>query len=76
MVASQLSGIEPQLAPLVATADPARRDAFAGDIEALRDTVFSLLGQEEDDILPVGWTVLSQREWVELDLQAPDEEEA
>ena len=37
-VAAQLARIEPQLAPWVATADPGLRDAFAGDIEALRDT--------------------------------------
>lgn len=62
-VASQLAGIEPQLAPWVATADVGLRDAFAGDIEALRDTLFAHLGQEEDDILPVAGAVLSQQEW-------------
>ena len=52
-VASQLARIEPQLAPWVATADAGLRDAFAGDIEVLRDTLFAHLGQEEDDIMPV-----------------------
>ena len=67
-VASQLAGIEPQLAPWVATADAALRDAFAGDIEVLRDTLFAHLGQEEDDILPVAGAVLSQQEWDELEV--------
>ena len=67
-VASQLARIEPQLAPWVATADAGLRDAFAGDIEALRDTLFAHLGQEEDDILPVAGAVLSQQEWDELEM--------
>jgi Hemerythrin HHE cation binding domain len=62
-VAAQLARIEPQLAPWVATADARLRDAFAGDIEGLRDTLFAHLGQEEDDILPVAGAVLSQQEW-------------
>lgn len=66
-VARQLALIEPQLAPWVATADPALRDAFADDIEALRDTLFRHLGQEEDDIMPVAGAVLSQKEWDELE---------
>jgi hemerythrin-like domain-containing protein len=66
-VASQLGRIEPQLAPWVATADPHLRDAFAGDIEILRDTLFAHLGQEEDDIRPVAGAVLSQQEWDELE---------
>lgn len=66
-VASQLARIEPQLAPWVATADAGLRDAFAGDIEFLRDTLFAHLGQEEDDIMPVAGTVLSQPEWDELE---------
>ncbi|WP_426321579.1 hemerythrin domain-containing protein [Microbacterium sp. E-13] len=66
-VAAQLERIEPQLAPWVATADPALRDSFATDIEALRDTLYAHLGQEEDDIMPVAEKVLSQREWDELE---------
>jgi hemerythrin-like domain-containing protein len=66
-VASMLARIEPQTAPWVATADPALRDAFAADIEDLRDTLFVHLGQEEDDILPVAGAVLSQKEWDELE---------
>lgn len=66
-VAAQLAQIEPQLAPWVATADPALRDALAGDIEALRDTLFVHLGREEDDIMPVAGAVLSQQEWDELE---------
>lgn len=46
---------------------PALRNALAGDIEALRDTLFVHLGHEEDDIMPVGGAVLSQREWDELE---------
>ena len=66
-VATRLHHIEPQLGPWVATADAGIRDAFARDIEALRDTLFAHLGQEEDDIMPVAGTVLSQREWDELE---------
>lgn len=62
-VAGMLARIEPQLAPWVATADPALRDAFARDIEVLRDTLTVHLGHEEDDILPVASAVLSQQEW-------------
>jgi len=66
-VASQLARIEPQLSPWVATADAGLRDAFVGDIEHLRDTLFAHLGQEEDDVLPVAGAVLSQKEWDELE---------
>jgi hypothetical protein len=66
-VAGQLGRIEPQLAPWVATADPALRDTLVGAIEHLRDTLLPHLGQEEDDILPVAGAVLSQREWDELE---------
>jgi hemerythrin-like domain-containing protein len=44
-VAAQLARIEPQLAPWVATAEVGLRDAFASDIEVLRDTLFAHLGQ-------------------------------
>ncbi len=66
-VASQLARIEPQLGPWVATADATLRDAFAHDIEVLRDTLLAHLGQEEDDIMPVAGAVLSQQEWDELE---------
>lgn len=66
-VASQLARIEPQLDPWVDTADAARRNALAGDIEVLRDTLLGHLGREEDDILPVARAVMSQREWDELE---------
>ena len=66
-VASQLGRIEPQLAPWVATADPRLRDAMAGDIERLCNTLLPHLDQEEDDIMPVAGEVLSQREWDELE---------
>jgi hemerythrin-like domain-containing protein len=66
-VVSLLAGIEPQLAPWVATADAGLGDTFAGDIERLRDTLFAHLGQEEDDIIPVAEAVLSQKEWDELE---------
>jgi hemerythrin-like domain-containing protein len=62
-VAAQLARIEPQLDPWVATADARLRDGFAGDIEALRDTLQAHLRQEEDDIMPVASAVLSQQEW-------------
>ncbi|GAA1465125.1 hemerythrin domain-containing protein [Microbacterium thalassium] len=66
-VARQLGLLEPQLAPWVETADAALRDAFATDIETLRDTLFGHLGQEEDDIMPVAAAVLTQKEWDELE---------
>lgn len=62
-VAALLAGIEPQLEPWVATADAELGDAFARDIEVLRDTLNVHLGQEEDDIMPVAGAVLSQQEW-------------
>ncbi|KJL40442.1 hemerythrin domain-containing protein [Microbacterium trichothecenolyticum] len=62
-VASQLARIEPQLEPWLRTADAALRDAFARDIEHLRDTLTAHLGQEEHDIMPVAGAVLSQQEW-------------
>ena len=62
-VASQLAGIEPQLEPWLRTADAGLRDAFARDIEHLRDTLVVHLAREEDDILPVAGEVLSQQEW-------------
>lgn len=66
-VASRLAHLEPQLAPWVASAEPRLRDAFAGEIEDLRDRLFAHLGQEEDDIMPVAGAVLSQAEWDELE---------
>lgn len=62
-VAARLATIEPQRKPWVATADPRLRDAFATDLEALRDLLLAHLGQEEDDILPVAGGVMSQKEW-------------
>lgn len=62
-VASQLARIEPQLAPWVAAADSGLGDAFARDIETLRDTLATHLQQEEDHIMPVAGEVLSQQEW-------------
>ncbi len=66
-VARHLARIEPQLIPWVATADAGLRDAFAGDIDVLRDILFAHLGQEEDEIMPVAGAVLSQQEWDELE---------
>ncbi|MTH68443.1 hemerythrin domain-containing protein [Agromyces bracchium] len=66
-VASQLARIEPQLDPWLETADAGLRDAFAGDIEFLRDTLLVHLGREEDDILPVAGAVMSQQEWDQLE---------
>lgn len=62
-VAAQLALIEPQLAPWVASADPVRGEAFARDIETLRDTLTAHLGREEDTIMPVAGAVMSQQEW-------------
>ena len=62
-VAEHLARIEPQLAPWVASADPELGEAFARDIEGLRDILAVHLGQEERDIMPVAGAVLSQQEW-------------
>jgi hemerythrin-like domain-containing protein len=62
-VAAHLARIEPQLEPWVATADPVRGEAFARDIDALRDTLVVHLAQEEYEIMPVASAVLSQQEW-------------
>jgi hypothetical protein len=72
-VAEHLARIEPQLAPWVETADAGRRDAFAADIEALRDTLNVHLRGEEDDILPVAGAVLSQQEWDWMEEHTRDE---
>ncbi|MWC00213.1 hemerythrin domain-containing protein [Agromyces seonyuensis] len=72
-VSEQLARLEPQLAPWAETADAARRDAFAADIEHLRDTLLAHLGQEEDDILPVVADVMSQPEWDQLETHTRSE---
>jgi hypothetical protein len=61
-VARQLAIIEPQLQPWVASADPKLGEAFADDIDALRETLTAHLGQEEATIMPVAGAVLSQQE--------------
>lgn len=66
-VAAQLARIEPQLAPWAQTADPARGDAFAADIETLRDALVVHLGAEEDTIMPVAGAVMTQAEWDEME---------
>ena len=62
-VAALLARIEPQLDPWVASADPERGEAFARDIETLRDTLYKHLGHEEELIMPVAGAVMSQQEW-------------
>ncbi|MGN8550992.1 UNVERIFIED_CONTAM: hemerythrin domain-containing protein [Microbacterium sp. SLM126] len=62
-VAAQLARIEPQLPPWVASADPEPGEAFARDIETLRDTLFTHLGHEEYEIMPLASALLSQQEW-------------
>lgn len=62
-VAAQLALLEPLLPPWRETADADLRDAFATGVEHLRDTLFSHLGEEEEEIVPVAAEVLSQREW-------------
>jgi hypothetical protein len=69
-VATRLARIESQLAPWMSAADPALRDAFAADIEAVHDLLTTHLGQEEDDILPFAGEVLSQEEWNEMEVHA------
>ena len=62
-VARQLAIVEPQLQPWVASADPQLGEAFARDIDALRETLTAHLRQEEATIMPVAGAVLSQQEW-------------
>lgn len=62
-VAAHLARIEPQLPPWVASADPGLGEAFARDIDTLRDTLVKHLSQEEYEIMPVASAVLSQQEW-------------
>lgn len=65
-VASQLREVEPLVAPWRAQADSATRDRLAEGVERVRDTLFRHLRPEEDDIVPVAASTLTQSEWDEL----------
>lgn len=65
-VAALLREVEPLVAPWRRRADAATRDRLADGVERLRDTLFRHLRPEEDDILPVAATTLTQSEWDEL----------
>lgn len=65
-VAAELRAVEPLVAPWRAAADAATRDRLAEGVERVRDTLFRHLRPEEDDIVPVAATTLTQSEWDEL----------
>ena len=65
-VAAQLREVEPLVAPWRAQADAATRERLATGVERVRDTLFRHLRPEEDDIVPVAASTLSQSEWDEL----------
>lgn len=65
-VAAELREIEPLVAPWRARADAATRDRLAAGVERVRDTLFRHLRPEEDDIVPVAASTLTQSEWDEL----------
>jgi hemerythrin-like domain-containing protein len=65
-VAAELRAVEPLVAPWRAAADAATRDRLAEGVERVRDTLFRHLRPEEDDIVPVAASTLTQSEWDEL----------
>jgi len=65
-VAAELREVEPLVEPWRAQADAATRDRLAAGIERVRDTLIGHLRREEDDIMPVAGTVLTQSEWDEM----------
>ena len=65
-VAAELAGVEPLVGPWRSTADAAARDALARGVERIRDTLIPHLGREEEDIVPVAGSVLTQSEWDEM----------
>ncbi|GAA1816522.1 hemerythrin domain-containing protein [Agromyces neolithicus] len=65
-VAAELAVVEPLLEPWRARADVATRDRLAVAVEHLRDTLFGHLAPEEEHIVPVAGSVLTQQEWDEM----------
>ena len=65
-VAAELAEVEPLLEPWRASADAASRDRLATGVARIRDTLIFHLGREEDEIVPVAGSVLTQSEWDEM----------
>ncbi|MFD4420119.1 hemerythrin domain-containing protein [Agromyces sp. NPDC058484] len=65
-VAAQLADVEPLLEQWRTHADAPTRDRLAAGVEHLRDTLFGHLAPEEEHIMPVAGSVLTQSEWDEM----------
>jgi hemerythrin-like domain-containing protein len=65
-VAAELAEVEPLVAPWRATADADARERLAVGVERVRDTLIGHLGREEEEIVPVAGSVLTQAEWDEM----------
>ena len=65
-VAAELREVEPLVEPWRGSADAATRDRLADGVERVRDTLIGHLGREEDEIVPVAGSVLTQSEWDEM----------
>jgi hemerythrin-like domain-containing protein len=65
-VAAALDQVEPLLPPWRATADASARDRLADGVEGVRDILFGHLAPEEERIVPVAASTLTQSEWDEL----------
>ncbi|WP_336852215.1 hemerythrin domain-containing protein [Sinomonas albida] len=62
-VATVLRELDAELPVWQDTADPAARDRVAEVLDRVRAALTAHLGDEEDQILPVAATTMSQREW-------------
>lgn len=71
-VARLLAEVEPLLDPWREHADVASRDRLAAGVEQLRDTLLGHLDPEEQHIVPVAASVLTQSEWDEMSKHARD----
>ncbi|MCD2442326.1 hemerythrin domain-containing protein [Agromyces sp. SYSU K20354] len=65
-VAVELAEVEPLLEQWRTRADAATRDRLAAGVEHLRDTLVGHLAPEEEHIVPVATSVLTQSEWDEM----------
>ncbi len=62
-IAARADAVRASVALWRATADAAAGETLAGELEILRSTLLSHLGEEEKEILPVAEVALSQAEW-------------
>ncbi|WP_157006041.1 hemerythrin domain-containing protein [Agromyces laixinhei] len=65
-VAAELATVEPLLGIWREDADAASRDRLAAGVEHLRGTLLGHLAPEEEHIMPVAASVLTQDEWDEM----------